>query len=172
MGAGRRERGYIERRGNAYRIKVYAGIDPLTGKRLDLTETTDNAHEAERIRTRLLAGVDARRNGRTRGTQSVALDTWLNLHEVEETTLESYRGHIERTIRPALGDTPVAAITVQVLETLYAELRRCSRRCRGGERSITAQACRTSAAWSGLGDRTADRRPTTRTTVTAPAFMM
>jgi len=33
-GGVRRERGSIERRGDSYRVKVYAGVDPLTGHRL------------------------------------------------------------------------------------------------------------------------------------------
>jgi hypothetical protein len=32
-GGSQRERGSIERRGDSYRVKVYAGIDPLTGRR-------------------------------------------------------------------------------------------------------------------------------------------
>jgi integrase len=73
----RRDRGSIERRGNSFRVKVYAGLDPLTGRRLYLTDSTTDEREAERIRTRLQADVDAKRNGRTRGTLGMALDKWL-----------------------------------------------------------------------------------------------
>jgi integrase len=132
----RRDRGSIERRGNSFRVKVYAGLDPLTGRRLYLTDSTTDDREAERIRTRLQADVDAQRNGRTRGTLGMALDKWLAVHEVEETTLEGYRGHIERVIRPALSTTPTVDVGVQVLEELYADLRRCSRRCRNGEPAV------------------------------------
>jgi len=34
----------------------------------------------------------------------VALDAWLRIHEAEESTPEGYRGYIQRTIRPALGE--------------------------------------------------------------------
>ncbi|MDT7664294.1 MAG: hypothetical protein QOD04_3850, partial [Pseudonocardiales bacterium] len=54
-------RGSIELRGDSYRVKVYAGLDPLTGRRLYLTGSTTNLGEAERIRTRLLADADAKR---------------------------------------------------------------------------------------------------------------
>jgi integrase len=117
-------------------VKVYAGLDPLTGRRLYLTGSSTNRREAEKIRTRLLADVDAKRNGSTRGTLTVAIDKWLTVHEVEAKTLEDYRGHIERVIRPALGSAPVTDVTVQVLEELYGDLRRCSKRCRGGELAV------------------------------------
>jgi integrase len=117
-------------------VKVYAALDPLTGRRLYLTASAASEREAERIRTRLLADVDAKRTGRTRGTLGMALDKWLAIHEVEATTLEGYKGHIERIIRPALGTTPAVDISVQVLEELYAALRRCSRRCRNGEPAV------------------------------------
>ena len=83
----RRGRGSIERRGDSFRIKVCAGLDPLTGRRLYLTESTVDEREAGPIRTRLLAQVDSKRNTRTRGTLGTALDTWLTLHEVECATV-------------------------------------------------------------------------------------
>ncbi len=42
-----REQGGIERHGNSLRVKVYAGVDPLTGKRLYLTKSaTDEARRS------------------------------------------------------------------------------------------------------------------------------
>lgn len=132
----RRERGSIERRGDSLRVKVYAGLDPITGRRIYLTGSTTDERQAEKIRTRLLEEVDAQRSARTRATLNAALDDWLRVHEVEETTMQGYLGYIERTIRPALGEEPVERITAKVLEELYAELRRCSQRCRNGEPSV------------------------------------
>lgn len=40
------------------------------------------------------------------------LRAWLRTHEAETTTLDGYRGYIER----ALGGIPVSSITVRVLE--------------------------------------------------------
>ena len=56
--------------------------------------------------------------------------------EIEETTVEGYRGYIERTIRPALGDELVERIGVRVLENLHADLRRCNRRCSDGDPAV------------------------------------
>jgi integrase len=135
----RRERGSIERRGDSFRVKVYAGLDPITGRRIYLTGSTTDERQAEKIRTRLLAQVDAQRSARTRATLNAAIDDWLQVHEVEETTMQGYRGYIERTIRPALGEEPVERITAKVLEEMYAELRRCSQRCRNGEPAVDHQ---------------------------------
>jgi hypothetical protein len=69
----RRSRGLIDTLpSGSLRVKVYAGIDPVTKKRLYLDETVPAgpkaAKEAEKIRTRLLAQLDERRNPRTRAT--------------------------------------------------------------------------------------------------------
>jgi len=44
--AKRRARGMIRRRGTSFQVAVYAGIDPLTGRKLHLREST--ADEARR----------------------------------------------------------------------------------------------------------------------------
>src|SRR3954468_11861305 len=67
---------------------------------------------------------------------STALDSWLRTHEAEASTLDAYRGYVERTIRPALGATPVGSVSVRLLEELYAELRFCRRRCRNGQPAV------------------------------------
>ena len=67
-----RKRGEVERRGNSLRVKVYAGVDPITGKRLYLTDSTTDEKEAERIRTRLLAEVDEERHARAAGARSAS----------------------------------------------------------------------------------------------------
>ncbi|WP_219417621.1 tyrosine-type recombinase/integrase [Pseudonocardia nigra] len=135
-GVRRRQRGSIRRRGNSLQVLVYAGIDPLTGQRMYLSDSTTDPDEAERIRTRLLAEVDEQRNARTRATLGAALDAWLRTHEAEETTLDGYRGYIRRSIKPALGAVPIGKVTVQLLEEFYAELRRCRHLCRDGSPAV------------------------------------
>ncbi|GEL23832.1 site-specific integrase [Pseudonocardia sulfidoxydans NBRC 16205] len=143
----KRQRGTIRQRGSSYQVVVYAGQDPVTGKRLYLTDSAPDAREAERIRRRFVGQVDEQRNVRTRVTLGKALESWLRTHEAEESTLDGYRGYIRRTIEPALGDVPIGKVTAQVLEEFYAELRRCRHRCRDGEpavdhRTAVAHECR------------------------------
>lgn len=131
-----RQRGQIRQRGGTFLVTVYAGQDPLTGKRLYLNGTADTAARAKKLLTKLCTQVDEQRHARTRIPMREVLDSWLRTHEAETTTLDGYRGYIERTIQPTLGDAPVSAITVRVLEELYADLRRCRKRCRNGEPSV------------------------------------
>jgi hypothetical protein len=56
---------------------MYAGVDPLTGRELRLTESTSDEAEAKRILNRFRAQVDAQQNARTKATLGVAIDAWL-----------------------------------------------------------------------------------------------
>jgi len=77
-----RTRGRIERRGDALRVRVYAGDDPVTGKRVYRSETvpgTDRAAQrrAEKTHSRLLAEVDKQRAPTSTVTLTYVLDEWL-----------------------------------------------------------------------------------------------
>ncbi|WP_252365328.1 site-specific integrase [Saccharomonospora piscinae] len=117
-------------------MRVYSGVDPVTGKDLYLSETvrgTDKAawRRAEKAMTRLQARVDQQRAPSTSVSFSYAIDEWLRSADIEPTTRHGYVGYIERTIRPALGDVHVNKLTARMLEKLYGELRRCRVRCDG-----------------------------------------
>jgi len=64
-------------------VRVYAGIDQLSGKRHYLTETIPAGpkapKDAEKVRTRLLAEVDDRRNPRTNATVNQLLERYLDV---------------------------------------------------------------------------------------------
>lgn len=99
------------------RVKVYAGIDQLTGKKLWLRETVaartskrETEREAERVLTRLLNQVDERRSPRTEVTVNELLDRWLEVIDVERTTRTGYVGKIEKHIRPTIGRLPVGRV--------------------------------------------------------------
>src|SRR6266511_5254939 len=131
-----RQRGRIEHRGNALRVSVYGGLDPVSGKRVYLRETiqgTDRAAErkARSAMARLVARVDGQRSPQSSAKLAHALDEFMRVSELEHTTRDSYDGFIRRLIKPALGDLPVARLGAQHLESLYAELRRCRLRCDG-----------------------------------------
>jgi integrase len=46
-------------------------------------------------------------------------------------TRQGYEGKIRRHIRPLLGELPLTRVDVDVLDSFYAELRRCSEHCDG-----------------------------------------
>jgi integrase len=59
-------------------------MDPLTGRKLYLRESTTDEAEAQRIR-RLAAQVDERRHAKTNAWFRTAMEAWLPTHDVEET---------------------------------------------------------------------------------------
>ena len=85
-----RPRGQIRPRGNAFQAIIFAGLDPLTGRRLYLRETAATEAKARRALTRLTAQVDEKRHAKTNASFQVAMETWLRTHEIEETTRASY----------------------------------------------------------------------------------
>ena len=136
----KRQRGTIDALpSGALRVRVYAGIDPLTKRRYDLVEIIPTGPgaplEAEKARTRLLNQVDERRNPRTRATVSQLLDRWLDVLDVEPSTRLGYASKIEKHIRPLLGSMQVARLDAELLETFYAQLRKCRDHC-GGRRYV------------------------------------
>ena len=131
-----RTRGEVEQLpSGSLRVRVYAGIDPVSKKRHYLVETVaagpSAARDAERARTRLLNQVDERRNPRTKATVNQLLDRWLEVVELETTTRNSVVGRLNRHVRPVLGAVSVSRLDAETLESFYAQLRRCRERCGG-----------------------------------------
>jgi integrase len=119
----------------ALRVRVYAGADPLSGKAHYLTEVVPPgpkaAAQAEKVRTRLLAQVDDKRNPRTSATVNQLLDRYLEVLDVERTTRDGYERYMRIHIRPLLGDLPIGRIDGEILDSFYAQLRTCRAHCRG-----------------------------------------
>ncbi|MEU7528528.1 tyrosine-type recombinase/integrase [Saccharothrix sp. NPDC042600] len=132
----RTQRGEIETLpSGALRVRVYSGLDPLTGKRVYLTETVPAgpkaARQAEKIRTRFLAQVDERRSPRTKATVNQLLDRHFDELDVEEQTKNDYRSLAAKHIRPLIGSKPLAKVTGELQDSFYRELRRCRDHCDG-----------------------------------------
>jgi integrase len=114
----RRQRGLIDQLpSGSLRVRVYAGTDPVTGRRHYLSETVsaganeqETLREAEKVRTRLINQIDERRNPRTRATMNELLDGWLDVVKLERTTRQGYVGKIEKHVRPTIGHIPVARV--------------------------------------------------------------
>ncbi len=133
----RRNRGSVDELPSGhFRVRVYAGVDPLTGKRHDLVELADSPSEAEKVRTKLLAQLDERRNPRTKATVNQLLDRYLEVVDVEPTTRARYEGLINRHLRPALGTLKLSQLDGDVFDGFYAQLRRCRERCGGRTKHV------------------------------------
>lgn len=129
-----RQRGSIEELpSGALRVSVYAGIDPLTGRRHYLREVIPAGpsarSEAQKALRRLGTQVDERRNPRTNATVNQLLDRHFELAELEENTLANYRSLAAKHIRTLIGSVKVAALDGDLFDSFYAELRRCRDHC-------------------------------------------
>lgn len=130
------EGGSIRKRGERFQVRVRAGLDPVTGKELVLTGSAGSMDEAREIRRRFLVQVDEQRHDKTKATFRAAMEKWLRIHEVDASTRESYETYARLHLYPIFGDLPVGRVSAEMLEEFYAELRRCSRRCRNGEPAV------------------------------------
>ena len=136
----RRNRGEIESLpSGSFGVRVYAGIDALSGKRNYLVKTVPASPkaeaEAERVRVKLVNQVDERRNPRTKATVNQLMDRYLELLDVEESTKERYEQAIRVHIRPLLGDLPGRKLDGETLDEHQSVLRRC-RDHYGGRRRV------------------------------------
>jgi integrase len=132
----RRSRGEIETLpSGSLRVRVYAGLDPISGKRRYLTEVVpagkNAAREAEKIRTRFQAQVDEQRSPRTNATVTQLMDRYLEMLQVEDTTRSGYEGLYRLHIQPLLGRLSVGKIDGETLDSFYTDLRRCRTHCDG-----------------------------------------
>lgn len=130
----RRPRGNIEELpSGALRVSVYAGIDPLSGRRHYLRETVPAgpaaSATAEKVRRRLANQVDERRNPRTSATVDQLLDRHFEMLDIERDTVENYRRLARLHIRPPIGGQKVGALDADTFDSFYAELRRCRDHC-------------------------------------------
>jgi integrase len=135
-----RARGSIDRLpSGSYRVRVYAGMDPLTGRANYLTETIPNGPDAlklaKKARTRLVAEVDKQQAPRTKATVNQLMDRYLELLDVDVNTRKGYEGYIRNHIRPLLGSLPVAKLNGETFDAFYAILRSCRAHC-GGRKYI------------------------------------
>ena len=130
----RRSRGTVdELPSGALRVRVYAGKDPVTGRRRDLVEVIPSgpkaAGQAEEALTRLLGQVDEQRQPRTSITVNQLLDQHVEMSTWEHSTRETYIGYANKHIRPLIGTVQVGALDARVFDSFHAELRRCRDHC-------------------------------------------
>jgi integrase len=137
----RRARGHIEQlRSGSYRAVGYVRIDPLTRKDRYLKETANSYAQAKVALTRLQREIDEEAHPRTRLTIGQAIQQWLDVAELEDTTRERYDDLIRLYVMPTFGDLPAAKLDAELLERFYARLHRCRELCSG--RSHAGHTCR------------------------------
>ena len=132
----RRSRGHIATLpSGSYRVVVYAGRDPLTGKARQVRETHRTWPEAEKALTRLQRQVDEDQHPKCNITVRQAVEQWLDVAELEATTRERYDDLIRLYVLPTFGDLQAAKLDAELLEHFYARLHRCRDMCSGRQRN-------------------------------------
>jgi integrase len=108
----KRARGHIEQlHSGSYRAVVYVGIDPLTRKEHYLKETANSYAQAKVALTRLPREVDEEAHPKTSLTVGQAIQQWLDVAELEDTTRERYDELIQLYVLPTFGDLPQQSST-------------------------------------------------------------
>jgi integrase len=108
-----------------YRIRVYLGKDSAGRRRYHNETVHGSAEDAnERIREVLRRHKSGEAIKPSADTFSAFLDEWLASKRlsVAESSLESYRFKVDHSIRPALGDRLLVAITAADIEAFYADM--------------------------------------------------
>ncbi len=85
--------------------------------------------------TRFLREVAEKRNPRTSATVGLLFTRYLEQSDGVPNTLTNYRGYVRDHVSPLIGHANVGELDADVLDSFYAELRRCRQHC-SGRRSI------------------------------------
>lgn len=131
-----RERGSTERLASgAVQIRVYAGVDSVTRREHYLREVVPpgprQAAEVRKVKARLVAQVEEQRHPRTNATVNQLLSRYMRQLDGAPRTRSHYESCIRNHIAPFLGKVKVAKIDADILDSFYAELRRCRDHCTG-----------------------------------------
>jgi DNA-binding transcriptional regulator YhcF (GntR family) len=109
----------------SFRVHVYAGIDPLTGRELRHRQTVKTEEQARIVLGRLLERASAGQMPETGVTVAELLARYMEVAELDVSTRETYNGYIRRTILPAIGPMELRKVRGPVLDMFYARLHRC-----------------------------------------------
>jgi len=112
-----------------FRAVVFTGIDPLTRRRRYVKATCATRASAEQELTRLQREVDENKHPKAAITLAEAVEKWMEVAELEETTRDRYEDLIRLYILPTFGDLQIGRLDAELMERFYAKLHRCRHLC-------------------------------------------
>ena len=120
--------GTVRQRGvNSWELRVYAGTDPLTGRRRWVSKTVRGSGTYAQRELRALAQIaNVAPIVGARTTMAELFERWFGVASVRwaTTTARNVRSIIDRQLTPNIGDVLVRELTVVTIDEFYAQLRR------------------------------------------------
>jgi integrase len=119
-------RGHLRQRGDAWELRAYAGVDPVTNRQKYVTRTfRGGKRDAEEALARLVTEVSGGGQAAQDATVGDLLRQWLDLAkpELSPTTARGYEWIIKAYVLPTLGKVPLARLRTAQLDRFYAKLR-------------------------------------------------
>jgi integrase len=154
----------------AWRLRVYAGRDPITDNPIQVQRTFRGTETAARkALAKLVTDVEEGRFDKTKVTVGELLDRWLAhieaIGKARPKTVYEYRRKIDGRIGPALGDTRLTRLEPDTLDAWYQQWlsEGLSPSTVHVYHAILSAACRQAVKWGWL-----DRAPTDRATAPTP----
>ncbi len=126
-------KGFIQRRGAGWQLRVYLGRDPITGKQRYASKTVRGGkREAQRALAEFVTDAQRGRLGRSSATVGELLEAWFARasRDFSPKTVVETRGFIDRNLMPSLGVVALSKLRASDLDRFYAEL--CDRGGRDG----------------------------------------
>ena len=119
-------RGHLRKRGNAWELRAYAGIDPLTNRQKYLTRTfRGGKREAEEALSRFVTEVSGGGQAAQDTTVGDLIREWLALasRDLSPTTTRGYEWIVKTYVTRTLDRVPLARLRTAQLDRFYVQLR-------------------------------------------------
>jgi integrase len=130
----------IYERRDGWEIRVYAGVDPVTGKQRRISRQIQGSRrKAEKEETRLKAQVmEGRHRGARAKTLAELVDLYLDWREhndkpIGPRTIQGYRALADARIKPGLGKLRLPQVDPPALDRFYMALRKSGSLRKPGE---------------------------------------
>ena len=119
-------KGHLRQRSNAWELRAYVGVDPITNRKKYLTRTfRGGKREAGEALARFTTEVAGGGHAAQDTTVGDLIRDWLSLarSDLSPTTVRGYDWIIEAYITPTLGKVPLAKLRTAQIDRFYAQLR-------------------------------------------------